>query len=658
MKGDEGGQSPGFETDDLYALLNVSRNASVTEIQRSYKKLSRVYHPDKLSVRARASGIEDAQQTFVAVKQAHDVLSDPIYRLAYDFGGLLAVTLVKRSQAAAHSQKQAAARAEGRNKSGDEENEEEDDDFARVDLYSELQRSPGHAAILLQQALNEYYWHQGAATRMHMTAGIDMPHIYWNSNYTASRFEREGSSLQFQSRRPLSPHSTVVLGASSSVQSTAETDVNATGGLEIRPSRGTQVNVDVMLHPRSSVPQLSFRTSRQMSNGNFFMATLSGRPFASQTWSYSFISYRTLLWESAASRMGSRPQENHGARDRHQQEVSKLQASWRLGVRPAARQIAFIMASIKTTTFPQWAGRLAVGNTYPLKITYQTDQETEGTPYLSLSTSGLYSRFKMAWLQRLDFLEGNWTFKYGIKYDGRALFIGESPWTALFQLYSDEWTLRIPINLLCTASIWPVASLLTLLISQWLDQELDRWTSAGKNHDNHYNSFWDETRSANNKPLRAPPVFPEVISRIAAKKRQLELETDGLVILHARWYPEVKEPSQITNGIIDVSDVLQYWVVDGRLDLPMHETRWWRSAAEADVDEPDNTSWTWNWSLLIGRRVQTEEAMQVPSNGSRGTLTVRYQYSKSIYEVSFDGDELIWLPNTRATELGLAKRVS
>lgn len=661
MRGEEGGQPPGFEVDDLYALLNVARDASVVEIQRSYKKLSRVYHPDKLSVRDRAFNIEDAQRTFVAVKQAYDVLSDPIYRLAYDFGGLLAVVLVKRSQAAAHSQKQAAARAEGRNESGNEEKEE--DEFSRVDLYSELQRSPDQAAVLLQHAIDEYYWHQGAATRVHMTAGIDMPHTYWNSYRNPSRFERDGSSLQFQSRRSVSSNSTVVIGASSSVQSTAETDVNATGGLEIRPTRGTQVNFDAMLHPRSPVPQLSLRTSRQMSNGSFFLATLSGRPFASQTWSYSFISYRTLIWDSTPSWMGSRARESQGTSDRHQNEVSRLQASWRLGIKPADRKVAFVMASIKTIAFPQWAVRLALGNPYPLKLSYQADQEAEGTPYLSFSTSGLYWRFKMAWLQHFEWLDGNWTFKYGIKYDGRAVFIGESPWTALFQLYSDEWTLRLPINMFCTASLWPVASLFTLLITQWIDQQLDEWTTDGKKHINHGNPWGNDTKSAcRNKALPRPPVFSEVIASVAAKKRKLELEKDGLVILQARWFPEAKEASPIAHELIDVSDVLQYWVVDGHLHLPMHETRWWRSASETDVEESnDSSAWTWNWSSLIGqRRCNSEELPpRVPANGNDcGALTVRYQFSQSIYEISFDGDELIWLPNTRATELGLAKRVS
>ena len=85
---------------DFYGILNVSPTASNEEIQKAYKMLSKTFHPDRLMMRSRhaaataaatattaataASTAELAQETFVSIKTAHDVLCDPVYRFAYD----------------------------------------------------------------------------------------------------------------------------------------------------------------------------------------------------------------------------------------------------------------------------------------------------------------------------------------------------------------------------------------------------------------------------------------------------------------------------------------------------------------------------------------------------------------------------------------------
>ena len=65
---------------DYYKILGVGKNASDEEIKKSYRKLARQYHPD------RNPGDKKAEERFKDISQAHDVLSDPEKRKAYDRG--------------------------------------------------------------------------------------------------------------------------------------------------------------------------------------------------------------------------------------------------------------------------------------------------------------------------------------------------------------------------------------------------------------------------------------------------------------------------------------------------------------------------------------------------------------------------------------------
>ncbi|HEU4331128.1 MAG TPA: DnaJ domain-containing protein, partial [Lapillicoccus sp.] len=55
---------------DFYEVLGVGRNASQEEIQRSYRRLARTYHPD-------VNKDPEAEARFQEIAEAYDVLSDP-----------------------------------------------------------------------------------------------------------------------------------------------------------------------------------------------------------------------------------------------------------------------------------------------------------------------------------------------------------------------------------------------------------------------------------------------------------------------------------------------------------------------------------------------------------------------------------------------------
>ena len=56
---------------DYYKILEVERTATTEEIDKSYKKLARKYHPDL------NQGDSKAEEKFKEVNEAHEVLKDP-----------------------------------------------------------------------------------------------------------------------------------------------------------------------------------------------------------------------------------------------------------------------------------------------------------------------------------------------------------------------------------------------------------------------------------------------------------------------------------------------------------------------------------------------------------------------------------------------------
>jgi DnaJ domain len=63
--------------ENLYSLLGVSPSASNEEIRRAYRALAMRYHPDR-------NPHPTAQMRFAAIKEAHELLSDPQRRAAYN----------------------------------------------------------------------------------------------------------------------------------------------------------------------------------------------------------------------------------------------------------------------------------------------------------------------------------------------------------------------------------------------------------------------------------------------------------------------------------------------------------------------------------------------------------------------------------------------
>lgn len=71
--------------EDYYTFLNVAKDASKDDINTAYRRLSRLYHPDK---HVEINNKQKAELLFNKTKKAYEVLSDPHRRAIYDTLGV------------------------------------------------------------------------------------------------------------------------------------------------------------------------------------------------------------------------------------------------------------------------------------------------------------------------------------------------------------------------------------------------------------------------------------------------------------------------------------------------------------------------------------------------------------------------------------------
>ena len=92
---DSGGQSndTGFNSNaDFYSLLNVNQSASVQQIAKRFREISRYIHPDKLE--------SDQRDQFTELQKAYGYLSDPLTRTIYDEYGVPGLTVYEKNKSA------------------------------------------------------------------------------------------------------------------------------------------------------------------------------------------------------------------------------------------------------------------------------------------------------------------------------------------------------------------------------------------------------------------------------------------------------------------------------------------------------------------------------------------------------------------------------
>lgn len=68
-----------MDIEDLYAVLEIPKTASKNEIRSAYKKMAKIWHPDKLETNNKVNS-----DKFIKIKAAYDILIDDDAKMKYD----------------------------------------------------------------------------------------------------------------------------------------------------------------------------------------------------------------------------------------------------------------------------------------------------------------------------------------------------------------------------------------------------------------------------------------------------------------------------------------------------------------------------------------------------------------------------------------------
>lgn len=666
----------------LYTLLRLRPTCSAEEVQKSFRLLSRVFHPDKKALSSMPSSSSSSKSfaagkasnerngdgaegdTFVELQLCFEVLSDRVLRKGYDVGGVRAVRLLQRSQRNHPSHERGANQ-----------------------LYAAVAsaKTDEGAVFLLQEALEELHLQEA---QRRSNGGLGGGAAYLDSSLACPMIDHEQESSAFSAsfKKPISPQTTILASGSHSLQPTGVGQMSVGIGCEhVAGAQPTQAHstgsstfaADARFSgnrkakgKRGAVPlpspDLAFRTRRQLASGTVVAVDLFGNMIKMQTWSYSLSSFRNLKL------YGSGPHEEmNGGVD--ESSPFHVQALWRCRIQAATGRLMSLVAQLRTTAREEARYRLRLSLINPNSIKFAYRSSTYGDPDGGLAVSWtvgfwiIWNKFKVSWCQRIG--GGRWTCRYGIKYDSRALLMfvlpaGEvgrrfdsvSPWTLLAYAYSNETSIRVPISLSSRSSMLPVgvAWMVSMLLARWVEPVF-HILRKDDHHDSQADSKHRPIECLDDEPVsdvlqrRAPGVIREV----ARKKRDFEEKSDGLVVL-----------SVMVDGspADELRDILQFWIVASSLRLPTAEL-WKRLQNFPPSDEPARSSWK-EWfgiSGFVWGSTSTPNSGPSTCDNAHVSMAVRYNYRGWVYETVFTKyDDRIALPCTRmdrTTRLGRRRHV-
>ena len=468
---------------DPYAVLKIDRDASDEAIQKSYKLLSRSFHPDK---HAPGPSRDAAQEVFVQFKNAHDLLTDPVQRQVFDEHGHYGIAFVRRSL---HS-------AERDPKS----------------LYPTLAKlhqegKSEEARLVLREALQQADVEQkDQAARI--SATLEFPCTVETQSFAGGDEkvalpELKDSRLSFSvTTSSPSPDSkwNMTVGGTSNVEN-GRGSGSGSVAVEYLPVQGTHINANVDI---GDPFKCSIGTTRILSSRTMMTASLRTIP-NSEDLSLSIGSHRGLF-------------------------ENKLRASWALGM-GSNLKFHYGLLSFTTTSddYPTCTAKVNLGvSSFPLKLSAKHEFESGQSGYVSYAWGPLGVEVKTIFARALT--------SYAVWSVGVGHSLSGLTW--LLQLERNDIVFRIPITI-CprrSSAYWEKSILLSL-VSFLVDVvvrdivENSESVAAVKEELKRESSLLDAEKSR-----RAAEQQVQMMEESALANRAREEACRGLVILKATYF--------------------------------------------------------------------------------------------------------------------------
>lgn len=596
-----------------YAVLNISPNASTDEIQKSYKSLSRSFHPDK---QPPGENRDIAQKYFIQFKSSYDILMDPILRLGYDTYGMRGVLFLLKSIKTYKAMEE-------------------------VMTLLDPQDTERRRYVILRRAkdiLSEGLQYHEFLIHNHYQQPSLSGDITVKCNSTHSAFLGEGiepAGVEVEEMRmnvsiaksPGSQTSLTFGGHSAIAQGQGSSGVQLS--LNYEPVQQTSMNVDWSMGPNSEDTKVTIGTSHILSSQTYVAANLSAFVAKDVPWGVSFTSHRSMM-------------------------ENKITGTWVMGLALPTFQMQYGLLSF-TSSFPdrpKYTAKFNIGMDYtPIKLLMEKtwDEEKQHVGKLSWGWGPRGIDVKASTTRSLT---QYCKLTLGLHHvSARGL-------TWIFQL--QRGTVRFTVPILITTVVSPayaIKSMYMTLFLGTLDASLGDLVQNGIEGLSSKSSRNDALSKALRKEealLDREKVKRDALNQLclmekpAEAKRIQEEERNGLVILKAVY-------SVVGGDSIDVTTALMFWVVKGRLQLPTtskssmlgfydvrHET-------PIDVDVGYMDAW---WRLWNKFWFGKPEQVIMSAAPTTPTLRVRYRHQGNLYEITILDEEELSLPSPKAMKLG------
>ena len=591
-----------------YGVLNIAPSAKIDEIQKSYKTLSRSFHPDK---QPPGNNRDIAQQYFVQFKYSYDILIDPVLRLSYDNHGMEGVAFLFKNTKIY---------------------KEVEDLLAQVDEGDKEATNSviNRAKEVLSEAMQYHTFH--TRTRFHKpstSAGITV-----KCNSTHSTFLGEGiednfleveeTMINMSVTKSPSAKTSLSFGGHGSIAN----GVGSSGtqlSINYELTQGTDVNIDLDVGATPDHTKVTFGTSRVMSNRTYIAANITASASEAMPPGLSFTSHRSMM-------------------------ENKISGTWVMGLALPKFQLQYGLLSF-TSNYPdqpKFTAKFNVGMNYtPIQLIAEKDFDEEQNHTGKISWGWGPNGIDM------KAISSRCLSKY-CKVTIGLHHLSSKGLTWLFTLKRGSIQFSVPIMITTVMSpAYAVKSMYMTLFLGMVDASLGDFVRK------EVNEAIVKTKSPENRALRREEILLErekvkrdasqqmgLMEKPAEAKRQQEEEKGGLVILHAVY--------GVTGGdSIDVTTALMFWVVKGRLQLPsttkssmlgFYDVR--HEAPLAIESGYVNACWKLWEKLWYDEKKESAVPFEIPS------LSIRYRWQGNLYEITVADNEALSLPTPNAMQLG------